>query len=383
MDFSAVSQALEAAAHPQTDEVIEDYQYVFPGAVLLVAKRGLPVFKQAVGCRSLYPEVSPISEETVFDVASLTKALVTTTLVMMAVDEDLLNIDQKLLDFYPSLNSLGKERMTVRHLLTHSSGYPDIMPLFQRILEVEQGAYLGRRAASDIAYKEICESQLKHLPGRVATYSDVGFILLGGVLEAVYGEPLDVLFTKKISSELGLDSSGFIVLEELSKRGLETADEIIAPTVECKRRGRMICGEVHDENAWALGGVAGHAGLFSTANEVQKISKELLKSFKGKSDFVSRDVIKLFWAKDASVAKSTWALGWDTPTPGKSSSGSYFSEKSVGHLAFTGCSLWIDLEKEIEVILLSNRIHPKVDNKLIRAFRPLIHDLVMKAVNAK
>jgi CubicO group peptidase (beta-lactamase class C family) len=166
----------------------------------------------------------------------------------------------------------------------------------------------------------------------------------------------------------------------MKRRGLAPVTDMIAPTAECPWRERILCGEVHDDNAWAMGGVAGHAGLFSTARDVHAFATEMIDCYHGRGGLVSQDTVRKFWTLDNSIEGSSWALGWDTPSPEHSSSGRYFSRNSVGHLGFTGCSLWIDPDRELDVVLLSNRVHPNPENNLIREFRPLIHDLVMETL---
>jgi CubicO group peptidase (beta-lactamase class C family) len=156
---------------------------------------------------------------------------------------------------------------------------------------------------------------------------------------------------------------------------------MFAPTENCPLRKRLLIGEVDDENAFAMGGVAGHAGLFAPVREVDRIVRELIACYAGRSDFVPQKIIREFWTRDATVAGSTWALGWDTPSPEHSSSGNRFSPAAVGHLGFTGTSIWIEPEKEIAITMLTNRVHPRRDNQKIREFRPKIHDLIMDALD--
>ncbi len=375
MDWSKVSAALEEASGDGK---------VFPGAVLLVGRGGEVLFEKAVGFRSLTPSRSEMAADTVFDVASLTKALVTTSLVMQLAAEGKLDVDNRVSRFFQTFGTYGKEQMTIRHLLTHSSGYPDVIPFYRRIQEAdraERAGIMGTRAAAQLVYNEIFRARLENMPGKAAKYSDVGFILLGDVVEVVSGgKALDRLATERLFAPLGLRNSGFIDLAQLKRSGLEAVTERIAPTADCSWRKRVLCGEVYDQNAWAMGGVAGHAGLFSTAADVHRIASELIECWHGRGELFSRDIVRKFWKRDETVPGSTWALGWDTPTRGSSSSGSYFSSSAVGHLAYTGCSLWIEPEKELDVVLLTNRIHPSIDNVKIRDFRPKIHDLVMETV---
>ncbi len=380
LDWSKVEDALNRAAVPLDEERRHP---VFPGAELLVSHGGHVVFHRAVGCRSLQPDRTRLEPGMVFDVASLTKVLVTVTLCMRLVEEDLLNLDWRLSRIFQTFGTHGKETMTVRHLLTHMSGYAATHPYYKYIAKADTTAKTGvmtSRSAAEMIYNEIFRSKLENMPGKVTRYSDIGFILLGHAIETITGQSLDKLAVKHVLRPLELQSTGYIDLSSIKRKGLQPILENIVPTARCPWRGRILCGEVHDDNAWAMGGIAPHAGIFSTAEDVHKFAAEMLKCFLGRSMFVEPEVLRKFWTRAGDDPNSSWALGWDTPSPEGSSAGRYFSSSSVGHLAFTGCSLWIDPEKEVIVVLLSNRIHPSPDNNAIREFRPVVHDLVMEAL---
>jgi len=388
--WDKVTDCLEAASVPyetgtDSNSALKK-KHTFPGAVLLVGHKGQIVYHKAAGCRSILPSLSPMQTETVFDVSSLTKALITTTLTMQMVDKGQLGIDSRLSRIFQTFGTLGKERMSVRHLLTHSSGYPAVMPFYKLISRADKAERWGimtSRGAVEMVYSEIFRSKLEHVPGKVCTYSDVGFILLGAILEVCSGgQTLDKLAIKNIFKPLNLKSTGFIDISKVKRRGLAPISDVIAPTLECPWRARLLCGEVHDDNAWAMGGIAGHAGLFSTTTDVHQIAVELINCYQGRGSLVTQDTIKKFWTRDNTVSGSTWALGWDTPSAENSSAGKLFSKSAVGHLGYTGCSIWIDPEKEIDIVLLSNRIHPNDQNLTIREFRPIIHDLVVEALGA-
>ena len=157
---------------------------------------------------------------------------------------------------------------------------------------------------------------------------------------------------------------------------------MIAPTERCPWRNRVLCGEVHDDNAYAMGGVAGHAGMFGTAADIDRLASRLRACWRGEDDFMPREVVREFWTRDPTVEGSTWALGWDTPSPTNSTAGTRIGPNSVGHLGFTGTSLWIDLERDAHVILLTNRVHPQRDNDRIRDVRPRVHDATLEALDA-
>ncbi len=357
---------------------------VTPGAVLLVAQGGEIKFLGAAGARSIVPSETELRVNTVYDVASLTKALVTTTLIMRLIDSGKVELDRRLSRIFQTFGTFGKERITVRNLLAHCSGLPAYVPFYKQIAKADSGEKAGImrcRGALEMVYHDIYRLPLEHEPGTISKYSDVGFILLGHLIEVGSGgRHLDKVAAEQLFAPLKLRSTGFVELSRITRRGVAPITDVIAPTSECPWRRKLVWGEVQDENAWAMGGVAGHAGLFSTAEDVHAIARELINCYHGRGSLVSKDVARLFWTKDGTVEDSTWALGWDTPSPEGSSSGHHFGANAVGHLGYTGCSLWIDPERELEIILLTNRVHPSVDNNLIKEFRPQIHDLVMETL---
>ena len=383
MDWSAVDAELERASVPANGEPNSE-NTVFPGAVLLVGRGGEVLYHKAFGSRTLVPEKTPLKKDTVFDVASLTKVMVTTLLTMQFVDSGKIDVDRKLSTIFQTFGTHGKERITIKHLLSHCSGYPATVPYYKQISKADKGERAGimtSRGAVDLIYNEIFRSKLENLPGRVSKYSDIGFILLGHVLEVISGGmQLDKLAHRVLIRPLELPSTGYIDLSKVKRGGISPVHDAIAATAKCPWRNKVLLGEVHDDNAWAMGGIAGHAGIFSNAIDIHRFATELIECWHGRGSLLSKDIVRKFWTRDDTVPTSTWALGWDTPDEKNSSAGRFFSRSAVGHLAFTGCSLWIDPERELDVILLSNRIHPNLDNQAIREFRPLIHDLVMSTL---
>jgi CubicO group peptidase (beta-lactamase class C family) len=222
--------------------------------------------------------------------------------------------------------------------------------------------------------------QLSHPPASQCLYSDLGFIVLGELVATVTGMTLDRFCLERIYKPLGLSASGFIDLSELKTGSLEPVRQAIAPTEHCPWRKKVLCGEVHDDNAFAMGGVAGHAGLFASARDIHGLLACLSRCLRGADSFLPQSIVEEFLTKDDSVENASFALGWDMPSPGKSASGGAFSPRTVGHLGFTGTSIWWDLEKSCYIILLTNRVHPTRKNEKIRDFRPHIHDLIMKAM---
>ncbi len=360
-------------------------QRVIPGAVL-IARRGDEIaYQGAFGYRTLMPEPQPLWLETVFDLSSLTKPLATTTVAMMLAREGKLRLDDRVTRFFHNFGVHGKGGITFRHLLAHCSGLASWRPFFQQVMDIEKGGkvnFMASRGAKEFVYEQIHREKLEAEPGAKVIYSDLNFILLGETVERITGASLNRVCRDRIFRPLKLKSTDFIDISMVRSRRLEPVAEMFAATEICPSRKRLLVGEVHDDNAFAMGGVAGHAGLFAPARDVDRIAAELIASWAGRSELIPQSVTREFWRRDTAVAGSTWALGWDTPSPQHSSSGQHFSPNAVGHLGFTGTSLWIEPERAIAITLLTNRVHPRRDNQGIREFRPRIHDLIMEAIGA-
>jgi CubicO group peptidase (beta-lactamase class C family) len=356
---------------------------VFPGAVVVVVKNDEIAFEQAFGFRSLLPKQTALQLNTVFDLASLTKPLATTFAIMLLTREGQVSIEDRVTRFLPAFGALGKKLITVRQLLSHTSGLPAWKPYYEEVVEAEkQGKtnFVASRDAKRYVTELIYREKPLHPPASQCLYSDLGFIVLGDLVESVTATTLDEFCLTQIYKPLGLGSTGFIDLTQQRTGQVEQAAEWIAPTEQCPWRKRTICGEVHDDNAYTMGGVAGHAGLFGSARDLHSLIACLRRCLHGEDDFLPPSIVEEFFTKDDSAVNSRFALGWDTPGPGKSASGSAFSSHSVGHLGFTGTSIWWDLDKDCYIILLTNRVHPTRKNEKIRDFRPHIHNLIMKAI---
>ena len=375
MDFHLVENAFQEAV----------IQGVFPGAVVLVSKEQQIVYEQAFGSRSLLPDKSPLRLETIYDVASLTKPMATTVAIMLLVREKKIRLDDQLTRIIPMFGVLGKSLATFRHLLSHSSGLPAWKPFYEEIIKNEKSGrinFVASRAAKSFVFEQIHREKSLAAPGSQSLYSDLGFMILGEAVETLTGNTLDRFCQERIFKPMGLRSTGFVDLTQLRTHRLQPVEEMIAPTENCPWRKKILCGEVHDDNAYAMGGVAGHAGLFSSARDIHSFLVRLDQCLHGKDNFLPQALVEEFLTTVRTPSQSSFALGWDTPTPGQSASGSLFSPRSVGHLGFTGCSIWWDLEKNCHVVLLTNRIHPSRKNEKIKDFRPQIHDLIMKALFA-
>ena len=358
-----------------------------PGAVVVASRRyedDVLEHASVRGSAVVRPERMPMARDTIFDLASLTKVMATAPAMMRLVHEGAVSLDDPVSKHLPHFGERGKEAVTVRHLLTHSSGLKPWRAFHELLLEKERKTgtrLIGTPAARDFVLERIFRSSLVHEPGAAAVYGDLDFIVLGALVEAVTREPLDAWCAAHVYRPLGLTNTGFVRPVEGGGAPPESVRQRFAATEVCPWRGRVVWGEVHDPNASVMGGVAGHAGLFATADDVHRFGCVLLDCWHGRSDAFAPEVVRSFFARQHVPENSDWALGWDTPTPGASSSGHHFSEAAVGHLGFTGTSIWIDLRQETVVVLLTNRVHPIARRSQFK-LRPLVHDLVMEAFEA-
>ncbi len=338
---------------------------VYPGCVLLIAINGHVDYFNESGNLSLIPSQIPMKRDTIFDLASLTKPLATTLALMDFVDKGLIGLDQPLSELIETDVPEDKRGITPRLLLNHCAGLIDWAPFYLDLVNYEPEK--RKRALRELIIKR----DLEYAPGQDCRYSDPGFMLLEWIIEEKTGAALDEYLVKKFYEPLALKRT-------FMNRGVPPFDrEIIAATEECPWRKKVIQGEVHDENAWAVGGFSGHAGLFSTAREVFILVNMIREHYYEKRrDFFLPETVREFFRRQNIVKGSTWALGWDTPSQKGSSSGSGFSPNSVGHLGFSGTSIWMDLGRDIIAVFLTNRIHPTRENRKIKQFRPRLHDLI-------
>ena len=341
---------------------------VTPGGVLLVARRGAVALERAAGRLTYEDDAPAVSPSTIYDLASLTKVIATTTLMMRRVESGALHLDGTAASYLPELKGSPVGGATLRDLLAHSSGLPCCTELFR-----ELGEGLDRDEARARYLEHIAATDLEVGPRERSIYSDLGVLLLGEILERESGRGLAELVEDEVLDPLGLADTGYLPVDSLRKR--------IAATEFDAWRGRLPHGEVHDENTHALGGVAPHAGLFGTARDVAAFAQTMLNGGGyGERRIANADTVALFTRRAELVPGSSRALGWDTPSD-PSSAGRYFSARSYGHTGFTGTSLWIDPELELIVVLLTNRVHPTRENIAIRRLRPAIHDAVVLAID--
>ena len=342
---------------------------IYPGGVLLAAQRGNIVLFQEVGHGSLGPHPVPLNRDIIFDLASLTKPLATTLSIMRLVDEKAIYLDQPLISIFPKSVPRDKWYVTPRLLLNHCAGFTDWRPFYLELVKYRM------EKRKTLLRDWIMDSPLSQSPGQAYIYSDLGFVILEWVIEEVVGMPMSRYVEQNFYSPLSLKNTFLAEKDTLARFD----KNMFAATEKCLWRKDVIQGQVHDENAFALGGYSGHAGLFSTANEVYILVNLLREHYIGiRDNFLRPETVREFFTRQNKTADCTCALGWDTPSHKNSSAGRYFSHTSVGHLGFTGTSVWMDLERDVIIILLTNRLHPTRHNEKIREFRPLIHDAVME-----
>ena len=344
---------------------------VYPGAVLLIARGGRILFFREVGYLSLIPEPVPMRRDTIFDLASITKPLATTLAFMRLVNEGMIRLDQPLTDLVARSSLLDKEDLTPRLILSHSAGFLVWKPFYLDLVKYR----LSDRKKK--LREWLIEEPLAYEPGRGCLYSDLGFMTLEWIIEEISGVSLGYFVEQNFYKPLSLERTFLSKGSPPSKFNKKE----IAATEDCAWRRRIIQGEVHDENAYALGGYSGHAGLFGDGKEVFLIMDMLRGHYFGeRNDYFRPETVREFFRRQEIVECCSWALGWDTPSPVDSSSGRFLSPNSVGHLGFSGTSIWMDLEQDIIIIFLTNRIHQTRRNEKIKAFRPVLHDLIMEEV---
>jgi CubicO group peptidase (beta-lactamase class C family) len=342
---------------------------VFPGGVLLVSQNNDILIHQAFGYLDSNKE-KPVTNQTLYDLASLTKPLATTLAVMKLVENAQIKLDDRLNMFLDISKDTDKAGITLRHLLLHTSGLPDYRPFFKNQPLNDSSNW------RELLLKWIIKEPLTDRHGQTCCYSDLGFMLLRGVVESVTGKRLDQYVQTEIYDPLQLQDLCFLPLEK------PISAQRIAPTEQCPWRSKIIHGQVHDENAYAVGGVDGHAGLFGMTTDVHRLLLELLGCYLGhkSQDLFPQAIIREFLEFKIGTERG---LGFDRPAEQDSAAGHFYSQNSVGHLGFTGTSFWMDLSRSIIVILLTNRIHPSRDNERIREFRPILHDTIMTVLGFK
>ena len=326
----------------------------FPAATIEVGNSHQPLWREAFGRLTFDPESSPTRDDTVFDLASLTKVLSTTTLVMRQVERGILSLDDPIVDHVAGWRDQGPIVVTIRDLLSHAAGLAAHVP------------YYLDHDGRDAFETAIQRTPRAYEPRSKSVYSDLGFMLLGFILDRI--APLATQFDTLRVHMGNIQDLQFVPPAIWKPR--------TAPTRIDPWRERLLVGEVDDDNAWALGGIAGHAGLFGVAGSVGEFARHMLQVLEGRTGAFTRETAQTFVARRTEIPDSSRALGWDTMLP-TSSCGTRMSPRAFGHVGFTGTSLWIDPERSLYVTLLTNRVHPTPDNNAIARVRPALHDAIV------
>lgn len=333
----------------------------FPGAVLAVGQHGSLVALKAFGRTEDWPDSPRIAPDEMFDLASVSKVIGTTSAVAVLYDQHKLALDAPVVKYLPEFAGLPEhDRVTIRELLTHSSGLR-ISAMYKHAADKMQ------------VLLQIYNAPLITPPGSTFFYHDVNFILLGDVVERVSGQPLDVFLESHVFGPLRMASTGYNPAPSLLERCAPTEMDYVL-------RHRVVRGEVHDENCYTMGGVCGHAGLFSTAGDLAIYAQMLLNDGKyGGKQILKQTTVQLFTSRQNVPPGSTRALGWDTPGP-HSFAGGLASPHAILHTGFTGTSVYIDFDRDAFVVLLTNRVYPTRLNEKIAQARPDIHTAVLQAL---
>jgi CubicO group peptidase (beta-lactamase class C family) len=361
---------------------------VCPTATVLVARGTDIVFEHCSGKQGAPNQETSCNEQAVFDLASLTKPLVTAALVLNSVARERISLDTKVAQIVPEFADAAggpaderRGTVRIRDLLRHDSG----LPAYRRFFERFEGRAPDSAAKAEAQRREmlslVLHEPLERDPRTMSVYSDLGFVVLGEVLERLTGTRIDELARTRLFEPLGIGDARFFDVRS-------GADPLFAPRIvatgPCEWRRREVHGVVQDENAYAMGGIAAHAGLFATARDVPRLAAEWMEAWCGRGRVLDRRLVVHAWnplASTGGAPPSTWALGWDTPTPGSSSAGSLVGRDAVGHLGYTGTSIWLDPSRRAHVVLLTNRVAYGRNSEPIRALRPRVHDAVFAALD--
>lgn len=338
-----------------------------PGAAVVIGRYGQLVRLRGYGRTDWLPVAPEVTDSTLYDLASLTKSLGTAAVAIQLVLEGRLLLDEPIHRYLPTWPGHGLYgRITVRHLLSHSSGLP-----VGHNLWTASGSRAERLAT-------LAALPVRHEPGTRRQYSDVGMILLAAVLESVSGQRLDELVQQRVVGPLGMRETRFNPLDPHPERGGFMLQQIAPTELDSYVRRTHVHGVVHDLNAWALDGVAGHAGMFSSARDMAVYAQALMEAAQGRTNALFPGELFSGWLGFRPFDRP---LGWDAPTGSTSAAGQYFTHASFGHTGFTGTSIWIDPERDVFVVLLTNRLNPSARNQRHLQLRRDLHDAVQLAIN--
>lgn len=379
--------ALPDVTAPDIDRCVQKYIYekTFSAAACIGSVGDKIFHRNTYGTLRQPPPLRRATPGLLFDLASLTKPLATGLAALHLVSRSRIDLGAPLSKTIPELRDEKFDKITIDMLLDHTAGFPASRDYWERIAEHDARAHkseakMGTPEAVEMIKEAVAETRLEYEPGTKSVYSDMSFMVLGWIIEQITGKPLDEFLLREIYRPMGLHDELFFIRYTDQRVMGRLHKQSFAATEECSWRDKLIQGEVHDRNAWAMGGVAGHAGLFGTVDAVWRLCSILLASYKGEDRAFLAGTVRRFWSRSRRVRGTTQALAWDTPTANQSSAGKRYSRTAIGHLGFTGCSIWIDLSTDIIGVVLANSAHPTPDGKeeSMKQFRPRMYDLIAK-----
>jgi len=358
---------------------------VFPGACARVSDRRGTVFEHATGTLAIPGADAAVGIDTVWDLASLTKPLITAAITILLAQRGLLRFTDRIVDLVPQFARSDDPRrgnVTIRHLLRHDSGLPAHRRFYEGLApDVSSASGAARRREEILA--AVLQEPLERDPGSGSVYSDIGFLVLGCALERVTEKRIDVLAREMLLEPLGVGEAWYVDVAAAAAGRSPLPLQRTAATGHCAWRGRLVHGVVQDQNSYALGGITSHAGLFATVSAAERLAREWIDASYDHGRVLDARVVRYAWRRQFSDEPGTWVLGWDTPSAGASSAGTRISAQAVGHLGYTGTSVWIDRRRAVHVLLLTNRVASDTTGSGIRALRPRFHDAVLAAVDAE
>ena len=364
------------------DRLVKDG--VYSGVVLFASKDGRREVGIVNGQRIPVATNAALFADTVFDIGTATGTLVTTMLLMRLFEQGRFRLEDRVSRFLQGMGIAGKSSTTMAHLLAHTAGLSQSLPLYEELVRLNSGPRMGMLASSGAkqhVYAQILKAPLRYEPGTRHMPTELGYILLGQICENISALPLDRAFQKLIAQPLALKSSSFIDLSLIKQRGYQPATELFAATGECPKRNRMMCGELSDPTAWAMGGVSGHAGLFSIAADLEKIAAEMNDAYRGQGKIFTRPTLEAFWKPrttlPAAQESEPTKLGWETPSQENGLAEVGFSKTACGVFGDTGCGVWIDPERSLSFVLLTTPANASGHSKRSDAARADIIGRVM------
>lgn len=362
---------------------------IFPGAVIKISRQGETILQKAYGSffgdhisnDADHPDF-PVNTATVFDLGSLTAAVGTVVATMRLVDQGVIRLDDQVIRYNQGFSVYDKAPINIGDLLFHISGLATDLGYHEELLNDTIHSRFGiitSPGAKEYVLNRINRSRLRSKVHEQQRFSALGMILLGNILEVVSGKSLEQLLHEQVFKPLGMTSTGYINLNSL-KTGVKQVHENIAATENCHWRKKQIWGEVQNDNAWTMGGIAGNAGLFSSVDDLSLLTSTLMSVLTNASNFIQQETLHNFWDYSGEVRNWRYVGGWERPHPDNGMDEVGFSDQSVGYLASSGCTIWLDSERDLEIIFLSNAMCPSRNNKKVYSFMPVMVETLLSNI---